>query len=348
MSDSTSPVTRRSFMEMTTAAAAATMFPSGVHTQSATSIKVGVIGTGGRGTGAIANMLMSAEGVEISALGDLSPDRIEQSRITLDKQAAEDRDFGARYKTGFKVAGDKVYTGFDAYKKVIASDVDMIILVDAARLPSTAPRRRRRRRQAHLHGEAGRHRFSRHPLGARDLRRSPQEEARHRRRHPAPSPGRVHRDDQAHPQRRHRRCRERPGLLEPGRAVEQRPAAELVRHRMADPQLAVLHLAVGRPHRRAARPQHRRRELGDEGASGEGHRHGRAPAAHRPEIRPHLRSLRRRLRVPERRARDEHVPADRGHHNRIGENFIGTKGSSDARARSRAPHRGPISGRNGR
>jgi myo-inositol 2-dehydrogenase / D-chiro-inositol 1-dehydrogenase len=128
MSNSISPVTRRSFMEMTTAAAAAAMFPSGVHTQSAESIKIGVIGTGGRGTGAIANVLMSAEGVEITALGDLNPDRIEQSRITLDQQAAEDRNFGARYKTGFKVTGDKVYTGFDAYQKVIASNVDMIIL----------------------------------------------------------------------------------------------------------------------------------------------------------------------------------------------------------------------------
>ena len=128
MSDTVSPVTRRSFMEMTTAAAAAAMFPSGVHTQSSESIKIGVIGTGGRGTGAIANVLMSAEGVEITALGDLNPDRIEQSRITLDQQAAEDRNFGARYKTGFKVTGDKVYTGFDAYQKVIASNVDMIIL----------------------------------------------------------------------------------------------------------------------------------------------------------------------------------------------------------------------------
>ena len=45
MSDSIAPVTRRSFMEMTTAAAAAMMFPSGVHTQTAASIKVGVIGT---------------------------------------------------------------------------------------------------------------------------------------------------------------------------------------------------------------------------------------------------------------------------------------------------------------
>ena len=39
-------------------------------------------------------------------------------------------------------------------------------------------------------------------------------------------------------------------------------AAQLDRRRVADPQLALLHLAVGRPHRRAARPQHRRGQLG--------------------------------------------------------------------------------------
>src|SRR5688572_22625767 len=128
MSDTTSPVSRRSFMEVTTAAAAAMMFPSGVHTQGSASIKVGVIGTGGRGTGAIANVLMAAEGIEIAALGDLQPDRIEQSRITLDKQAAEDAAFAARYKTGFRVTGDRVHTGFDAYEKVLASNVDLIIL----------------------------------------------------------------------------------------------------------------------------------------------------------------------------------------------------------------------------
>ena len=38
---------------------------------------------------------------------------------------------------------------------------------------------------------------------------------------------------------------------------------ELDRDGVAVPQLALLQLALGRPHRRAARPQHRRGELGD-------------------------------------------------------------------------------------
>jgi predicted dehydrogenase len=128
MSDDLSPMTRRTFVHTTTAAAAAMMFPSGAHVYGADVLRVGVIGTGGRGTGAIVDVLSSSEGVEITALGDLSPDRLEQSRMNLDKAAAEDKTFAAKYKAGFKVTGERVHTGFDAYKQVLASDVDLVIL----------------------------------------------------------------------------------------------------------------------------------------------------------------------------------------------------------------------------
>ena len=65
MNDRLPPLTRRTFIETTTAAAAAMMFPSGVHAQGSDAIRVGVIGTGGRGTGAIANILSAADGIEI-------------------------------------------------------------------------------------------------------------------------------------------------------------------------------------------------------------------------------------------------------------------------------------------
>jgi predicted dehydrogenase len=128
MNDRLPPLTRRTFIETTTAAAAAMMFPSGVYAQGSDAIRVGVIGTGGRGTGAIANILSAADGIQITALGDLSPDRIEQSRMSLDKEAGDDSAFAAKYKAGFKVTGERIYTGFDAYKKVLASDVDLVIL----------------------------------------------------------------------------------------------------------------------------------------------------------------------------------------------------------------------------
>src|SRR5688572_15333532 len=98
MTDERSPFTRRSFVQTSTLAAAAMMFPSGVYAQGSDAIRVGVIGTGGRGTGAIRDILTSSDGIEIAAIGDLSPDRLEQSRMQLDKAAGGDAAFGAKWK----------------------------------------------------------------------------------------------------------------------------------------------------------------------------------------------------------------------------------------------------------
>ena len=79
-------------------------------------LKVGLIGCGGRGNGAIKNLMEAADGIVIAALGDVFPDRIATTREKI--------------KTAFNVEipDDKCFTGFDAYKKVIDSGVDMVIL----------------------------------------------------------------------------------------------------------------------------------------------------------------------------------------------------------------------------
>ena len=78
-------------------------------------IKVGVIGCGGRGSGAIKNLFDAADGIRLTALGDVFPDRLEGLR----KMAAE--------KLGQEVPDENCFIGFDAYQKVIDSGVDMII-----------------------------------------------------------------------------------------------------------------------------------------------------------------------------------------------------------------------------
>lgn len=78
-------------------------------------IKVGVIGCGGRGSGAIQNLFDAADGIKLTALGDVFPDRLESLR----KMAAE--------KLGQEVPDENCFIGFDAYQKVIDSGVDMII-----------------------------------------------------------------------------------------------------------------------------------------------------------------------------------------------------------------------------
>jgi predicted dehydrogenase len=124
MSDNTTAVTRRTFMGVSAAAAAAFAFPSGVFTQGRDVLRVGLVGCGGRGTGAARDCLTSSSGVELVALGDLVPDRLSQCRTQLDEVAAKNTDFAAKYK----VTDDRTFTGFDAYKKVLAADIDLVLL----------------------------------------------------------------------------------------------------------------------------------------------------------------------------------------------------------------------------
>ena len=78
-------------------------------------IKVGLIGCGGRGTGALNDALQAADGVKVVALGDVFADRIDGVRRWL------------KDSYGQEVADDKCFVGFDAYKKVIDAGIDYVI-----------------------------------------------------------------------------------------------------------------------------------------------------------------------------------------------------------------------------
>ncbi len=78
-------------------------------------LKAGLVGCGGRGSGAALNFLAAGSGLSIVALGDVFQDRIDSARQKIEKK-------------GQKVADDKCFVGFDAYQKVINSDVDIVIL----------------------------------------------------------------------------------------------------------------------------------------------------------------------------------------------------------------------------
>ncbi len=85
---------------------------------SAPPLRVGVVGCGGRGTGAAADAVEAAPNVEIYAMGDLFPDRLQTSVEQLQKHASE----------GFNAPQERRFVGFDAYKHVIDTDVDYVIL----------------------------------------------------------------------------------------------------------------------------------------------------------------------------------------------------------------------------
>jgi predicted dehydrogenase len=100
-------------------AATTALFASGAwaHAQGSETIRVGVIGCGGRGTGAAYNCVAAGPGVEIVALGDLFADRLAASRTELEKLGE-----------ACKVNDASCHVGWDAYQKVIASAVDLVIL----------------------------------------------------------------------------------------------------------------------------------------------------------------------------------------------------------------------------
>ncbi|MBP9986322.1 MAG: Gfo/Idh/MocA family oxidoreductase [Bacteroidales bacterium] len=79
-------------------------------------LKCGLIGCGGRGTGAAFNLLEAANGVKITALGDVFQDRVNDARMRLQGDA------------GQEIPDEMCFVGFDAYKKVIDSGVDMVII----------------------------------------------------------------------------------------------------------------------------------------------------------------------------------------------------------------------------
>jgi predicted dehydrogenase len=79
-------------------------------------LKAGLIGCGGRGTGAALDFLGAGPKLTIAALGDVFEDRLEGAA----KQIKD--------KTGQDVPKEKRFIGFDAFQKVIDSGVDVVLL----------------------------------------------------------------------------------------------------------------------------------------------------------------------------------------------------------------------------
>jgi predicted dehydrogenase len=115
------PLDRRDFLKRSAGAAsllAGSSLAPPVHARGSATLRVGLVGCGGRGTGAAANCVASAPGVELVAMGDLFDDRLKSSFETLEQE------LGA----AFKVTPERAFTGFDAYAQVIASEVDLVLL----------------------------------------------------------------------------------------------------------------------------------------------------------------------------------------------------------------------------
>ena len=109
---------RRSFL----AGSAATFTivrPELVRGMAPAKFKAGLIGVGGRGTGAVDNLLTGNDNVEVVAMADIFEDHLEKNLARL-----KQRKFGDRVN----VDAQHRFVGFDAYKKLVASDIDIVML----------------------------------------------------------------------------------------------------------------------------------------------------------------------------------------------------------------------------
>ena len=79
-------------------------------------LKAGLIGCGGRGTGAAVNFLDAGPNLQITALGDVFQDKIDNCRAELKTQK------------NVEIADENCFVGFDSYLEVIDSGVDIVLL----------------------------------------------------------------------------------------------------------------------------------------------------------------------------------------------------------------------------
>jgi len=140
-------LSRRDFIKTSTAVSVSTMLASnaGVFAAGDDKFRVGMIGCGGRATGAAVDCLNADPGVEIVAMGDLVEDRLDSSLKKLKK----------KFPDRIKVTPERMFSGFDNYKKVLACDVNLIVT-------ATPPHFRPIHLKAAI--EAGKHVFMEKPV----------------------------------------------------------------------------------------------------------------------------------------------------------------------------------------
>ena len=121
---------RRDFLKTAAAGAAVvsnlSLAPA-VHAAGSDQIRVGLVGCGGRGSGAVENVLSAAPGVQIVAVGDVFPEPLKAIRERLTK-FAEKKEIKER-GNGVDLPESRCFLGLDAYQKVTeCPEVNYIIL----------------------------------------------------------------------------------------------------------------------------------------------------------------------------------------------------------------------------
>lgn len=126
-SESATTGRRRDFLKRSAAASVGTAsllssIPA-VHAEQSASageepVRLGLVGAGGRGAGAINDSLSINQGVELIAIADLDDEKLPNLRNSL----------AARHEGKVNVADDKLYGGIDSYKRILDDDAIDVVL----------------------------------------------------------------------------------------------------------------------------------------------------------------------------------------------------------------------------
>jgi myo-inositol 2-dehydrogenase / D-chiro-inositol 1-dehydrogenase len=120
-------VTRRNFLKTSSAATAVAALGAldlsrSAHAAGSDTLRVGLIGCGGRNAGAGAQALRADKGARLTAMCDIFIDRVRNARENI-RHACPDQ---------VDVPDDCCFTGFDAYKQVIEHS-DVVLIANAAK-----------------------------------------------------------------------------------------------------------------------------------------------------------------------------------------------------------------------
>ena len=102
----------------------------GAHVSGSDEIKIGLVGCGGRGTGAVAQALETKGKVTLWAACDAFADNMQRCLEDVKGQVekgSKDKD-SLFYESRVDVPSERQFVGFDGYQKVIDSGVDLVIL----------------------------------------------------------------------------------------------------------------------------------------------------------------------------------------------------------------------------
>lgn len=118
-----------------------------VHARASGKIKVGLLGCGGRGNGAIRQNLNADPAVEVIALADLFESKVRSTREKLQRDE--------KYKGRINIDDDHMFWGWDCHEKLAQCDADILCM-------ATAPAFRGRQMMAAI--KAGKHVFTEKPV----------------------------------------------------------------------------------------------------------------------------------------------------------------------------------------